>query len=76
MIKSFLNGKYEALAFSYDFPEFLIENYDEMEKENTIVTDILNDNMPEICSEYEIGQPFDEFKQKTKVEYDKAKEYA
>lgn len=55
MIDKFINNKYDPLDFSYDFPSFLIEHYDEMEAENKEINDIFNDNMPEICADYEIG---------------------
>lgn len=71
MIDDFLNGNYDALDFSYDFPDYLIEKYDIMEKENKHINDIFNDNMPEICAEYEIGESPEKFKRKIKAEYDR-----
>lgn len=72
MIDDFLNGKYDPLEFSYDFPDFLIDKYEIMERENNAVNDILNENMPEICAEYEMGADAGEFKQKVKSEYERA----
>ncbi len=72
MISDFLNNKYDPLEFSYDFPDFLIDKYEIMEKENKEVNDIFNDNMPEICAEYEMGANAGEFKQKVKSEYERA----
>lgn len=72
MINDFLNDKYDPLEFSYDFPDFLIDKYDIMENENIMVNSILNDDMPEICAEYEMGADSDEFKQKIKSEYERA----
>ncbi len=72
MINDFLNDKYDPLEFSYDFPDFLIDKYEIIERENRAVNDILNDDMPEICAEYEIGANADEFKRKVKSEYERA----
>lgn len=72
MIKNFLVGNYEPLAFSYDLPDVLINKYDDMLKENEEVTKILNEDLPEICAEYEEGMDIQEFKTKVKKEYEKA----
>lgn len=68
MVKRFLKNEYPPLEFSYDFPDFLIEHYNEMEAENKKINDILNDNMPEICAEYEQGANATAFIQKVKAE--------
>lgn len=73
-IERFLNDEYDALDFSFEFPEFLITAYDEIDKENAEVNNILNDNIPEICADYEMGQPADEFKEKIKTEYKKCRD--
>ena len=72
MIKNFLAGNYEPLAFSYDLPEVLIKNYDEMNNENEIITKILNEELPDICAEYEEGMDSTEFEEKVRKEYEKA----
>lgn len=72
MIDDFLNDKYDPLKFSYDFPDFLIDKYEVMEKENKTVNDILNEDMPEICAEYELGANPEEFKRKVKEEYERS----
>jgi hypothetical protein len=72
MLCAFLNGEYDPLDFSYDFPDFMIENYEIMERENKLVNDIFNDNIPEICAEYEFGENPDEFKKNIRNEYEKA----
>lgn len=73
MINEFLNGEYDPLDFSYDFPDFLIENYDflENENENEIINEALNDNLPEICAEYEIGADAENFKGEVQAEYER-----
>ena len=55
MIQKFLDGKYDLMEFSYDLPDFLVEHYDEMYAEDAASTEILNDNIPEICADYEEG---------------------
>ena len=68
MVNDFLNNRYEPLDFSYDFPDFLIEHYDEMEEENKTINAVLNENMPEICADYEMGENPDYFKERVKEE--------
>lgn len=84
MIKKVLNSIELYLAGTYkereDYPfylelekELLFDNYDEMYKENSEVTELLNDEIPDICSKVgEIG--INEFKRLLKIEYVKAKE--
>lgn len=72
MINEFLNGEYDPLDFSYDFPDFLIENYDALENEDEIINEALNDNLPEICAEYEIGADTENFKDEVRAEYERA----
>ena len=71
MINEFLNGEYDPLDFSYDFPDFLIENYDVLENEDRAINEILNDNLPEICAEYEIGADTENFKDEVRAEYER-----
>lgn len=73
MIEEFIFGKYEPLAFSYDFPDYLIEHYNEMLTENEIVTELLNENFPDICAEYERGKEPSGFIENVKKEYDTIK---
>ena len=70
MIEKFISGKYEALAFSYDLPDYLIEHYDNMLAENKNVTDLLNENFPDICAEYERGQDPSGFIENVRKEYE------
>lgn len=71
MIDDFLNDRYDPLEFSYDFPDFMIAQYEIMEKENKAVNDIFNEEIPEICADYEMGEAADDFKSKIKEEYKK-----
>ena len=71
-MRDFLNGKYDPLDFSYGFPDFLVEYYNAMYAENPEITEILNDNMPEICAEYELDAPDEDFKKKVRIEYERA----
>lgn len=79
MIEQFLNGDYDSETFSFDFPDFLCENFEQLKKENEAVADVLNDELPDICAWYD-WEPMDEgcvtgeaFRQKIKVEYDRAR---
>lgn len=73
MIQKFLDGKYDLMEFSYDLPDFLVEHYDEMYAEDAASTEILNDNIPEICADYEEGYPPEDFKQRIRTEYERIK---
>ena len=73
MIKEFIANRYEPLDFSYDFPDYLIEHYDEMLEEDRDKTAILNEELPDICAEYERGMDPTEFIEKVKIEYNKVK---
>lgn len=53
MIKDFLNHNYSIEDFSYDFPDLLVENFESLEKQNQQLANLLNEDMPEICSGYE-----------------------
>ncbi len=72
LIRDFLNDKYDPLDFSYDFPYFLIDKYEIMETENKAVNDIFNEEIPEICADYEMGEVPDDFKRKIREEYERA----
>lgn len=76
-IELYLAGNYKEKE-NYPFyleleKELLFDNYDEMYKENSKVTELLNEEIPDICSMVgEIG--INEFKRLLKIEYIKAKE--
>ncbi len=69
MILKFLHDEYDPLSFSYDMPDFIIENYNDINMENKKVCFILNDNIPDICAEYERGKDPQGFKNAIKKEY-------
>ncbi len=71
IIQKFLHGEYDLMGFSYDLPDFLIEHYEEMYAEDAASTEILNDNIPEICADYEEGYPPEDFKQRIRTEYER-----
>lgn len=72
MIKTFIDGKMEPMEFSFALPDLLIEEYDSMMEENQEATEILNDELPDICADYEPGMNPDAFRKKVKAEYEKA----
>jgi len=47
--------KYNSLDFSLYLEDFLCDNYDEMYKENAEVTEFLNEDLPDICAEMNLG---------------------
>ena len=69
MMKKLVQGDYDPLAFSCDFPGFLCDIYDAMKAENPYATDVLNENMPDICAEYERGQDPSSFIEKVNLQY-------
>ncbi|WP_273483634.1 hypothetical protein [Desulforamulus ruminis] len=52
-IKEFLEGKYPASDFSFDFPDLLNESGPELEETNPELYNLLNEDLPEICSYFE-----------------------
>jgi|LSQX01.1.fsa_nt_gb hypothetical protein len=72
-IKLIIEDKHDlnSLDFSYYLEEYLIEHYDRMYKENPIVTELLNEELPEICAMMEPGLDDTEFKKLLKKEYEK-----
>ena len=67
------NSEYNSLDFSYYLEGYLIKNYDAMYSENPEVTELLNEDIPEICAIMEPGLDDTEFKEKLKVQYEAAK---
>lgn len=55
MLESLFDGKYDALQFSVDFPEYCYNNYDQLELENKGLGYYLDQNIPDICDEGEPG---------------------
>ncbi len=70
MIKNLISGQFDPLDFSYEFPDYLVENYEEMLNEDRKMTDLLNENFPEICADFERGANEEEFIFNVKKEYD------
>ncbi len=72
MINNFIEGRIDPVEFSVMLPDILIQKYDEMLNDNKQLTELLNDNLPEICAEYEPGMDSKEFINAVQEEYDKA----
>lgn len=72
MINDFLAGTYEPFAFSADLPDCLCEYYDDMYAENPVITKILNEDLPEICADYEPGLDPAPFREAVRKEYERA----
>jgi hypothetical protein len=70
--KAFLAGEYDPLDFSYDLPDMLAELYDELEKESREINAVLQDNLPEICADYEIGADPVPFRNAVRAEFKRA----
>lgn len=73
MIEALLRGEYEPLQFSCDMEDFLYDNFSILERENTEVNDILQDKIPDLCSEGEPGFDPTHMIQGIRAEYEKAK---
>lgn len=75
-IKDFLeNTPDDIYEFSVVLEDALVDDYDEMYKEQPRATEVLADETPDICASAEPGmkpEEIDEFKRKLKMEYDKA----
>lgn len=55
MIEDFLTGEYDALDFSYDLPDFLMEHHKQLETEAPDVYRAFADELPDICASFERG---------------------
>lgn len=53
MMDDFLEGKIDSKDFSYAFPEVLVEQWDEIKQENKKLAYLLNEDMPDICANFE-----------------------
>jgi len=53
MIKDFLEGNVKADTFSFDLPDALIEFGSAMKRANPALYELLNEELPDICSYYE-----------------------
>lgn len=73
MIETLLRGEYEPFRFSIEKEDFLCDNSSVMEKENAEVNDILQNKIPDLCSEGEPGFDPTHMIQGIRAEYEKAK---
>lgn len=75
-IKKFLENTPEDIyEFSIDMEDRLVFEYDAMREAQPEAIDILEEEVPDICATGEPGmspQEIEEFKQKLRVEYEKA----
>lgn len=53
MMKGFLEGNVHVNDFSFDFPARLSFVFEELERENAMLAELLSKDMPEVCSGYE-----------------------
>ena len=78
-IKEFLDYTPDDIYdFSCDLEGKLIQHYDEMHNEQLKATEILNDEMPDICATGEPGmkpEEIEEFKAKLRKEYERTLRY-
>ena len=74
MLKQLLNGKYDPLQFSTDFPAYCYENYEELEKEYEGLGYYLDQVVPDICDEGEPGFDPTHMIEELKKVYDKVLE--
>ena len=69
-IENFLNDRNaDALKFSIEVEDYLLEAYDDMMKEDAVVTYLMNEKLPDICAAYEVGIDILEFKRQIEAEY-------
>ncbi|MBQ9305184.1 hypothetical protein [Butyrivibrio sp.] len=64
LIEQFLSGKYDALKFSYDLEDMIVDNYAQLSAEDPDLAKKLDDTFPEICSEFEHGADVEPFRRK------------
>ena len=65
MIIRFLKGEGDPWEFSFALEDSLIRLYDQMYEVNPQATLILNNDLPDICAEYELGQDPSSFRKKS-----------
>lgn len=76
-IDKFLKGKHHlsVMDFSLYMEDFLVDNYDEMYLENPILTEEINENLPDICALAEPSPDDDpinlDFVEKLREEYER-----
>ena len=74
MLKRLLNGEYDPLQFSTDFPAYCYEHYEELEEEHKGLGYYLDQVVPDICDEGEPGFDPTHMIEELKKVYDKALE--
>lgn len=84
-MKRFIDGTFDPLEFSYDFPVNLINANEGLKSKNKQLYELLNEDMPEICANYEPddvarqGEPDlldeEQFRRKVKEVYEKANRF-
>ena len=72
-IQDFLNGKVDALDFSYDLQSLLSAQCKNIDEEDPKVCQLLHDELPFICDEYEMGDDPERFKSKIRKEFERIK---
>ena len=70
-IESFLLGTYDPMDFSFDFPAKMVYNK-KVWLANETLLDALNE-VPSVCADYDDDYPLEKFKERVRVEYEKAK---
>jgi len=71
-IKRFLDDDVmDAVEFSIWLEDVLCEEYEVMEAEHAEITEILNEDLPDICAAYERGDNIVEFKERIQSEYER-----
>ncbi len=70
LIEKYLYDGYDAVAFSWELQDLIVDNYSKLRAENEMIAKRLDDVFPELCSEYERGFPVEPFKEKIKTAYE------
>ena len=68
MINNYLENPNNPLEFSLNLENILFDLYDQMIQDDKKMTDELNENLPEICAEYEQGYDENQYYQLVKNE--------
>lgn len=77
IIEKLIQGEYNPLDFSYDFPTLLIEHQQALEQENLKLFDEIQENFPDICAELEDEERMvEDFIGKVREEYERVKTFA
>lgn len=71
MILKFLGGNYDPLEFSYDLPDLIVDNYEDLKRYDPGLAKKLDDTFPEICAEYERGDDPTAMSEKVRRAYER-----